>query len=321
MTTTVHPAEGTSPETSPPPPKKPSRIGVGAHLHKTLTTKFVVWTIVALWSIPTLGLLVSSIRPERKVKTTGWWTFFVDHQTTLQNYRDVLADRASGGQMGAYFLNSIKITIPGTVVPVVIAAFAAYAFSWMTFKGRDWLFVAVVALMVVPLQMALIPLLQLFTGGAHIGSIPVIPDLGLSNSVATIWIAHTIFALPLAVFLLRNFIGSLPRELMEAARVDGASHLVTFVRVVLPLAIPAIASLVIFQFLWVWNDLLVGLVFGAGKATAPMTVRLAELSGDRGQDWQRLTSGAFVTMIVPLIVFFSLQRYFVRGLLSGSVKS
>jgi len=296
------------------------RQSVGAKIHKSLTTKIVVWTLVTLWSIPTVGLFVSSFRPERQIKTTGWWKFFSDPQVTLQNYQDVLANRSSGGQMSAYFINSIEITIPATIIPVVIAAFAAYAFSWMKFKGRDWLFIAIVAMMVVPLQMALIPLLQLFTGGAHLGTVTIFPDLGLSNTVVTIWIAHTIFALPLAVFLLRNFIGSLPRELMEAARVDGASHMSTFLRVVLPLSLPALASLVIFQFLWVWNDLLVGLVFGNGKATAPMTARLAELSGDRGQEWQRLTSGAFLTMIVPLGVFFSLQRYFVRGLLAGSVK-
>ena len=293
---------------------------VAAKIHKSLTTKAVVWTLVVLWSIPTLGLLISSFRPEREIKTTGWWTFFSDPQTTLDNYKDVLEDSSASGQMSVYFINSIEIAIPATIIPVMIAAFAAYAFSWMEWRGRDWIFIAVVAMMVVPLQMALIPLLQLFTGGAHIGSFTIFPDLNLTNSVVTIWIAHTIFALPLAIFLLRNFIGSLPNELMEAARVDGASHMAVFLRIVLPLSLPAIASLVIFQFLWVWNDLLVGLVFGAGKETAPMTARLAELSGDRGQEWQRLTSGAFLTMIVPLIVFFSLQRYFVRGLLAGSVK-
>ena len=297
---------------------KPS--SVGAQLHKSLTSKVVVWLLVMLWTIPTFGLLLSSFRPELAIKTTGWWTFFGDPQLTLQNYRDVLANRSSGGQMWPYFLNSLKITLPATIIPVVIASFAAYAFSWMKFKGRDWLFVLVVALMVVPLQMALIPLLRIFTTGARIGPIPIFPDLNLNNNVATIWIAHTCFALPLAIFLLRNFIGSLPGELMEAARVDGASHMTIFLRIVLPLSVPALASLVIFQFLWVWNDLLIGLVFGSGKATAPMTARLAELSGDRGQDWQRLTSGAFVTMALPLAVFFSLQRFFVRGLLAGSVK-
>lgn len=318
MTTATAPAPATT--VGAKAQTKVSTRNVGAQLHKSLTSKVVVWLLVVLWTVPTFGLLLSSFRPELAIKTTGWWTFFGDPQLTLQNYRDVLANRSSGGQMWPYFLNSLKITLPATVIPVVIASFAAYAFSWMKFKGRDWLFILVVALMVVPLQMALIPLLRLFTTGARIGPIPIFPDLNLSNNVATIWIAHTCFALPLAIFLLRNFIGSLPAELMEAARVDGASHMTIFLRIVLPLSVPALASLVIFQFLWVWNDLLIGLVFGSGKATAPMTARLAELSGDRGQDWQRLTSGAFVTMALPLVVFFSLQRFFVRGLLAGSVK-
>ncbi len=318
MTTATVPAPATAAKAA--VATKTKTHNVGAQLHKSLTSKIVVWLLVVLWTIPTFGLLLSSFRPELAIKTTGWWSFFGDPQLTLQNYRDVLANRSSGGQMWPYFLNSLKITLPATVIPVVIASFAAYAFSWMKFKGRDWLFVLVVALMVVPLQMALIPLLRIFTTGARIGPIPIFPDLNLNNNVATIWIAHTCFALPLAIFLLRNFIGSLPGELMEAARVDGASHMTIFLRIVLPLSVPALASLVIFQFLWVWNDLLIGLVFGSGKATAPMTARLAELSGDRGQDWQRLTSGAFVTMALPLAVFFSLQRFFVRGLLAGSVK-
>ena len=289
---------------------------------RTLPGKVLVWVLAALWTIPTFGLLVTSFRPEREIKTTGWWKVWENPVFTLDNYRLVFENRASGGQFAQYFLNSVKITLPGVIIPVLIAAFAAYAFSWMEFKGRNWLFVGVVGLMVVPLQMALIPLLRLFTGGAHIGSIQIFPRLGfLSNSVASVWLAHTIFALPLAIFLLNNFISQLPKELMEAAKVDGAGHLTIFFRLVVPLSVPALASLAIFQFLWVWNDLLVALVFAGGsREVAPMTAKLVELSGSKGESWHLLTAGAFVTMVVPLVVFFALQRFFVRGLVAGSVK-
>jgi alpha-glucoside transport system permease protein len=288
---------------------------------RSLPGRILVWTIAALWTIPTFGLLLTSFRPEAAIKTTGWWTFLSDPELTTDNYSAVLENRSSGGQMAVYFWNTVKITLPGVVIPIFIAAFAAYAFSWMEFKGRNWLFIGVVAMMVVPLQMALVPLLRLFTGGASIGSTKIIPEFSfIQGSVAQVWIAHTIFALPLAVFLLNNFISQMPKELMEAARIDGAGHFTIFFRIVIPLSVPALASLAIFQFLWVWNDLLVGLVFGGGRDSAPMTARLVELSGSKGEEWHLLTAGAFVTMIVPLIVFFSLQRFFVRGLVSGAVK-
>lgn len=298
------------------------RIPIGSKVVASMSTPFgriVVWLLVILWTIPTLGLFVSSWRPEKEIKTTGWWTFFKNPSVTIANYEDVLAARSAGGQMGTYFWNSVQIAIPSTIIPITIAALAAYAFSWMTFRGRDWLFTIVVGLMIVPLQMALIPLLRLFTSGAHIGSVTIFPDLNLNNSVITVWIAHTCFGLPLAVFLLRNFIASLPRDLIEAARVDGASHLRIFISVVIPLSVPAFASLGIFQFLWTWNDYLVGYVFAGGK-NGPMTVKLVELAGNRGNEWQRLTAAAFVTMVVPLLVFAGLQRYFVRGLIAGAVK-
>ncbi len=298
------------------------KVATGTRISTALTSRvgrIIVWVIALAWTVPTFGLFVSSFRPEKEIKTTGWWTFFSDPAVTMQNYRDVLASSSSGGQLGTYFLNSLKITIPATIIPVLLAAFAAYAFSWMQFKGRDWLFNLVVGLMVVPLQMCLVPLLRLFNTGAHLGDITVFPSVGLlKNTVATVWVAHTIFALPLAIFLLRNFIGALPPSLMESARVDGAGHLTIFFRIVVPLAVPALASLTIFQFLWVWNDYLVGLVFGGSQK--PMTWKLADLVGNKGEDWQRLTAGAFVTMIVPLVVFFSLQRFFVRGLTAGAVK-
>ncbi len=275
------------------------------------TGRIIVWLLAALWTIPTFGLFVTSFRPEKQIKTTGWWTFFQDPQVTLENYRGVLEYTGGSGQpFSNYFWNSVAITVPGSIIPIVVAAFAAYALSWMRFKGRDTLFVTIVALMVVPLQMCLIPLLRFFTSDVS----------PLDGGIPQIWIAHTIFAMPLAIFLLRNFIGSLPSEVIEAARVDGASHMTIFSRIVLPLSVPAIASIAIFQFLWVWNDLLVAKVFGGGSKNAPMTAALIDMVGTKGSEWQLLTAGAFVSMIVPLIVFLSLQRYFVRGLLAGSVK-
>jgi alpha-glucoside transport system permease protein len=297
------------------------RAPIGRSLSATLSSRpgrIFVWTLALLWTVPTFGLFLTSFRPERAIKTTGWWTFFKSPKLTLQNYNDVLSTK-SGVGLSKYFFNSIKITIPATIIPIIIACLAAYALCWMHFKGRDWLFIAIVSLLVVPLQMSLIPLLQLFTGGAHIGSVTIFPSLGLKNSVVTVWIAHTCFALPFCVFILKNFVGALPQELIEAARVDGAGHLTIFRKVIIPLTLPALASLAIFQFLWVWNDFLVGKIFGGGQ-NAPLTAKLVEVSGSRGQDWQLLTSAAFLSMIVPLIVFFSLQRYFVRGLLSGAVK-
>ncbi|MDO8362978.1 MAG: carbohydrate ABC transporter permease [Actinomycetota bacterium] len=270
----------------------------------------VVWLVAALWTVPTFGLFISSLRPEAKIKTTGWWTWFTDWEVTSKNYSGVLEyTGGSGRAFSSYFWNSLAITIPGSIIPIVVAAFAAYALSWMSFWGRDKLFVLIVALMVVPLQMCLIPLLRFFKDYTP-----------LSGGVPQIWMAHTIFAMPLAIFLLRNFIGSLPSEVIEAARVDGASHMTIFARIVMPLSVPAIASIAIFQFLWVWNDLLVAKVFGGGSQNAPMTAALVDMVGTKGSEWQLLTAGAFVSMVVPLAVFIGLQRYFVRGLLAGSVK-
>ncbi len=221
--------------------------------------------------------------------------------------------------LSSAFINSIAITLPATIIPLVIASLAAYAFAWIDFKAKNWLFIGVFALQIVPLQMALVPLLSLFSRGLNIGGVQLFAGLNASGSYGQVWIAHTIFGLPLTIFLLHNFISALPRELIEAARVDGAGHGQIFFRIVLPLAMPSIASIAIFQFLWVWNDLLVALVFADG-AVAPMTKLLAEITGSRGQDWYLLTAGAFVSMVVPLIVFFALQRFFVRGLLAGSTK-
>ncbi|CAN7447022.1 carbohydrate ABC transporter permease [Microbacterium maritypicum] len=275
--------------------------------------------IAFLWTIPTLGLFISSFRPRDQIQTTGWWTFFADPQVTLENYVDVLQSGTTQLTILESFVNSIAITIPATIVPLMIASMAAYAFAWIDFKGRNALFIFVFALQIVPIQMALVPLLSSFSRGINLFGLQVTTPLGASSGYAQVWIAHSMFALPLAIYLLHNFMSEIPGEIIEAARVDGASRGQIFFRVVLPLTMPAIASVAIFQFLWVWNDLLVALVFADGAA-APITKLLAEITGTRGNDWYLLTAGAFVSIIVPLIVFFALQRYFVRGLLAGSTK-
>ncbi|MDO3702160.1 carbohydrate ABC transporter permease [Micromonospora sp. C28SCA-DRY-2] len=288
------------------------------------TATLVSIVIALVWTIPTFGLFISSFRPEDQIKTTGWWTFFTNPQFTLENYQEVLFGRSSSsGQLASYFINSLAITIPSVLFPLAFAALAAYALAWINFRGRDWVYIAIFAMQIVPLQMALVPLLSFFSNGVTLAGVTLLPawDLDGAQKFAQVWFAHTCFALPFAVFLLHNFISQLPRDLMEAARVDGATHPKIFRTIVLPLITPALAAFGIFQFLWVWNDLLVALIFaGGGDETAPLTVRLAELAGTRGNEWQRLTAGAFVSIVVPLLVFLSLQRYFVRGLLAGSVK-
>jgi alpha-glucoside transport system permease protein len=266
--------------------------------------------IATLWTVPTAGLLISSFRPENDVKSSGWWKVLSDPSFTFANYDAVLNNE--NYDLATFFVNSAVITLPAVVIPITLATLAAYAFAWMKFPGRDALFVAVFAMQIVPIQVTMIPLLQLFVNADIAGKL---------GEFWPIWIAHSAFALPLAIYLLHNFMKEVPAELIEAARVDGAGHVKIFTRIMLPLMTPAIAAFGIFQFLWVWNDLLVALVFGGGNLNvSPLTVRLAELSGTRDQDWHLLSAGAFVSLIVPLIVFLSLQRYFVRGLLAGSVK-
>jgi len=278
--------------------------------------------IAVLWTIPTFGLLVSSIRPEKDINTSGWWMFFTQPNVTLDNYSQVLfAGTGTNPPLALFFFNSFALTLPAVIFPITLALFAAYALAWFEFKGRDTIFSIIFGLQIVPIQLTLVPLLQLFSKGLVINGFVLIPDLGITGTFIPIWIAHTIYGLPLAIFLLHNFLRQIPRELIEAGRVDGANWFTLFSKIVLPLSVPAIASFAIFQFLWVWNDLLVGLTFGGGvKEVAPMTVRIAEMVGTRGSGWELLTAGAFVSMLVPLIVFFALQRYFVRGLLAGSVK-
>lgn len=350
----------------------------------------ILFIIVAIWTIPTIGLLISSFRDRQDIQTTGWWTVFPHlgwvatgeelpippdqtreqpiaiegvtatydewrqgveigdgtrlvwvgnlrtghlekftrqvtstRNLTLDNYRQVLEGKefeirrpdgtmttVQGDNLVGAFLNSMTVTVPATAIPILIAAFAAYGFAWMSFPGRRILFIIVVALLVVPLQISLIPILRDYV------------NLQLNGTFLGIWLAHTGFGLPLATYLLYNYISNLPKELLEAAFIDGASHFTIFTRLVLPLSIPALASFAIFQFLWVWNDYLVSLIFIGitNRDKQVLTMRIAEMVGSRGDDWHLLTAAAFISMIIPLIVFFSLQRYFVRGLMAGSVK-
>jgi alpha-glucoside transport system permease protein len=347
----------------------------------------VLLLLVLAWTIPVLGLFISSFRTRFDIQTSGWWTVFphrewetvatipvpdgvdrtgvmllegaqgtfeqfregietpggkrivwvgnrrtgrleIQEQSwttntdfTLDNYQQVLGGKTfeietpegtetvQGDNFVGAFLNSLTVTIPATLIPILIAAFAAYGFAWMRFPGRRVAFILVVALLVVPLQIAFVPLLTDYA------------KLGLNGTFLGIWLAHTGFGLPLATYLLFNYISQLPRETLEAAFIDGASHFTIFRVLILPLSVPALASFAIFQFLWVWNDYLVALIFlGATPDVQVLTMRLADMVGSRGNDWHLLTAGAFVSMILPLIVFFGLQRFFVRGLLAGSVK-
>jgi len=344
---------------------KPS---IWARLFDRWQVKLAISVIIILWMIPTVGLLITSFRPSEAISNSGWWTVFTNigaNEWTLSNYSDVLSRQGFGNS----FLNSLAVTIPATVIPITIAAFAAYGFAWMEFRGRNVLFVLVVALLVVPLQMALIPILRLYTSGGHLstwilvglllaatiaaaaflvrgkgGVIPLVvfavltigasllwiggtdvvtifPDLNLNGTFLAVWLAHTGFGLPLAIYLLRNYMGSLPASIVESAEIDGANHFTIFTRLMVPLSVPVLASFAIFQFLWVWNDLLIAIIFLGGEPkNRVITQALMELNSSYGNEWQLLTAGAFISMMLPLTVFFALQRFFVRGMTAGSVK-
>jgi len=273
-----------------------------------LWVRIVTAVICLLWIIPTFGLAITSFRNQQDANTSGWWTVFTTPanftRLTFQNYVDVFKQ----ADMGTAFVNSLAITIPATIIPILIAAFAAYAFSFMQFPGRDLLLVLIVALLVVPTQVALVPLLKIYG------------NLGINGTFLAVWLAHIGFGMPLAVYIIRNYMATLPREVIESAKIDGASHFQTFWRLILPMSTPVLASFAIFQFLWVWNDLLNALVFIGPGSNQPLPIALVQLLGQQGQGWQLLTAGGMVTMIVPIIVFLSLQRYFVRGMTAGAVK-
>ena len=281
----------------------PKRLLSRTPLHVT------AFVFAAIWIIPTLGLLITSFRDPRSIADTGWWTvlprLFTGGEFTLRNYVGVIQNQG----LGRAFLNSLSISVPATAISTFIASFAAFGFAWMKFSGRRFLFMLVVGLMVIPLQMTFIPVL------------PIYRWLGLSGTFPGIWLAHTAYGLPLTTYLVHNFMAGIPKDLFDSAAIDGASPFRIFSRIVIPISIPALASVFIFQFLWIWNDLLVSLVYlGATPDVAPLTVSIANLLTNMGANWELLTAAAFVSMALPLVVFFGLQRYFIRGILAGAVK-
>jgi alpha-glucoside transport system permease protein len=279
--------------------------GFFARNHIGVHTALIV--LMVIWAIPTLGLFINSFRPATDAFGTGWWTaLFPPYHFTFENYAHVLGQSNIANSL----LNSLFISVPATVIPIFVAAFAAYAFSWMEFPGRNILFVVVVGLLVVPLQATLIPVLSLFA------------SWGIAGTFLAVWLAHTAYGLPFAIYLLRNFMGSLPREVFESAAIDGASSVTSFFRLALPMSVPAIAALAIFQFLFVWNDLLVALIYISivNPDNLPITTVIAGLVSSQGGGLEFIGAAAFLSMALPLIVFFGLQRFFVRGIVGGSVK-
>ena len=267
----------------------------------------IILVVTALfWLIPSIGLLVTSFRPSADMRATGWWDISTWTNFTIDNYQRVI--EAEG--MGGAFINSLWIVIPSTILPLLIASMAAFALAWVKFPFRDTIFLIIVALLMVPVQIGFIPLVAAMRDSG----------LPLLTTYAGVWLAHTAFALPFGIFLLRNFFITLPKDLIEAARIDGASNWMIFRAIVVPLSVPAIAAYGIFQFLWVWNDLLMALVYAQRNAIQPMTVKVTQLLGTYATEWSLLAAAAFLVMAVPMIVFISLQRYFVQGLLAGSVK-
>jgi alpha-glucoside transport system permease protein len=286
---------------------------------------WVLWALVALWMLPTFGLFISSFRGPDAQRESGWWNFFLGQwdDTGLHVYRQVLGNSVGGG-MKTGLANSFAIALPATIIPIAIAAFAAYAFAWIDFKGRQTMFIATVALLAIPIQVALIPLARMYGQGAHLTvpffdkTITMFPDLDLIGSSTAAWLSHTVFGMPFAIFLLHNYISSLPKDIFESARIDGADHFKIFWRLVLPLSVPVLAAFAIFQFLWTWNDYLIALVMA--RDNPPATVLIANQAGTFTNTAHLLAAGAFLQAVVPMTVFFLMQRFFVRGILAGSVK-
>jgi alpha-glucoside transport system permease protein len=268
-----------------------------------------VLVLCVLWTLPTVGLLVTSFRDRTAASETGWWTVLTDPANagwTTDNYRRVF----EGTDLGTGFINSIVVAIPATVIPIMFAAFAAYAFTFMEFRGKDVLFVTIVAVMVIPIQVAFQPMLNLL--GPR--------GLGITQQYFAVWLLHTGFGMPLAIYTLRNYMSTLPRTIIESAKIDGATHYQTFWKLIVPMSVPALAAFSILQFLWVWNDLLIAKLFLGSSENATVIVELQGLLGTQGIGKELLTAGAFISMLLPMIVFFSLQRFFVRGLTAGAVK-
>lgn len=279
-----------------------------SHLGSTL----VLIVISALWLLPTFGLLITSMRESTEAQTTGWWNaiiHFTSDSWTLQAFSKVM----SNDGLGSSIISSFAVTLPATILPLLLAAYAAYGFTFLVFKGREFIFSILIGLLVIPLQGALVPVLKLFL------KFTAITGIEISGQYAAAWFVHSAFAMPLAVYILRNYMMSIPVPLIEAARVDGASNFTIFWRLVLPISVPALASFAIFQFLWVWNDYLVAFVF-VGNDHPVLTYKLLAMLGQYGEGWQSVAAGSFISMSVPLLVFFSLQRYFIRGLTAGAVK-
>jgi len=298
MATTAAPADIETPARS-HKEKTPRNIGQAPWL-----VRIVLGLICFFWVVPVIGTFITSFRSEQDANATGWWTVITNPSLTLSNYKNVIVD----ADLGSAFINSLAITLPATFIPVLIAAFAAYAFTFMRFWGREFLFVMVVGLLVVPNYVSFVPILKIYAATHLAGQFPAA------------WLAHIGFGMSLAIYILRSYMATLPRTVIESAEIDGASHFQTFYRLILPMSVPALASFAIFQFLWVWNDLLVALVFIQPGDNAPITVATAQLVGQQGQNYNLVTAGGFFSMILPIIVFLALQRFFVRGLTAGAVK-
>lgn len=274
---------------------------------------FIVLILLAgLWLIPTIGLLITSVRENTEAQTSGWWDVIINplsQRWELGSYASVLSE----SDLGRSFISSLAVTVPATILPLLFAAYAAFGFTFLTFKGREFYFALIIGLLVVPLQGALVPVLKMFISFTEKTGIEI------SGQYAAAWFVHSAFAMPLAIYILRNYMATIPMPLIEAARVDGASNFTIFWRLVLPISVPALASFAIFQFLWVWNDYLIAFVF-IGNERPVLTYTLLSLLGTYGEGWQQVAAGSFISLAIPLLVFFTLQRYFVRGLTAGAVK-
>ena len=298
--TTVPTTESVTTRKQGAPPKDSER--------KSWTARIVLLVLCVIWTIPTIGLLVTSLRPELATQQSGWWSALFNpfsSEWTTQNYDQVLNNNG----MFDSFVNSLVVALPATIIPIMFAAFAAYAFTFMRFRGRDVIFIVIIGLMVVPIQSTFVTLLQRFGNDGW----------DINGTFLAMWLLHTTFGMPLCIYILRNYMTTLPKSVIESAEIDGATHYQTFWRLIVPMSVPALAAFAIFQFLWVWNDLMIALLF-LGFDDATVTVNLSQLMGRLGEGWQLLTAAAFVTMIIPMIVFFTLQRFFIRGMTSGAVK-